>query len=436
MHSSGANRARRRAAIALAGLFSAVLLVVATVTATGDTTASSAAPRPKDSGHLRVTVAGKSLPIPGCTDPSKSGALHITKNRLLKANNAGFAYYGLTVFGGLEHGGNDAAWQQGENSAMAQIKASTYWHANTIRLQIAEENVFVDGNAKDGINTPFLDAVCKEVQQVRRQGQEVVISDQTEWPDWTESNPTERTVNFWRVIDAIYGNKVGISYDLYNEPRLNYPKPTASYHGHLPAINLKWVWNIWRNGGKAAGQTFVGMQQLYNDVRAGGINNIIWIEGPFYDDSLGMASGYLIKGKNIVWSIHHPTLTNASNWKKFFGYLAATYPVVDGEFAQYAGTKPECRSTAYKTIPVYLKYLLSLHIGVIGWSLQPGAMLADPHRYIPTNTWVSRDSSVASQLRTPSRMWPNYSCSNKDIGEGAGQVIMNYFKNNAHLPGV
>jgi hypothetical protein len=418
--------------VALVSLFAASVVAVMAVIGVGDAAPGRAASSPRGIG---VTLVGTYRALPSCTDVSRKGALHIVGKRILKSDNRGFAYYGITVYGGLELGASDAAWEAGSGSAMAQIKASTWWHANTVRIQLAEQNVFIDGNARDGLNTAFLDAVCNEVRQIRRQGQEVVISDQTEWPDWTESNPTQRTVNFWRVFGTIYRNQPGISFDLYNEPRLNYPRLASSYHGHYPKINLGWVWRMWRNGGRAAGQTFIGMQQLFTDVRKIGANNIVWIEGPFYDDSLGEAVHYPIRGKNIVWSIHHPVLDNVTNWKKFFGYLARSYPMVDGEWSQFAGPGTECRRGAEKIVPVFLRYLRAHNIGMIGWSLQPGAMLADPHHYQPTNLWVPRDTTDPTHLRIPSRMFPNYSCSDHDIGEGAGRQLMNYFKAYSHLPG-
>ncbi len=424
---------RPRVLTLLMALCSAAALAVGVFAVVDGAARISAAPSPKPSG-LRVKINKSTYTVPSCPDVSHLGALHVDGKLLLKADNTGFAYYGITVYGGLELGGSVHDWTRGLDSAMAQIKASTWWHANTVRIQLSEQNVFNYANPNDGLDTTFLKDVCQEVQQARRQGQEVVISDQTEWPDWSESGPTARSIDFWKVIGTIFRNQQGLSFDLYNEPRLNYPEPTSDYHGQLPPINTTWVWNAWKNGATVGNQKFLGMQALYNAVRANGDNNVLWIEGPFYDDSLGMASQYQIQGSGFVWSIHHPTLTNATNWTKFFGYLAKQYPMVDGEWGQYASTKPECRAGAQNIVPLYLKYLRSHNIGMIGWSLQPGAMLADPHHYTTTNTWVARDTTDPTHLRIPSRMFANYSCSNKDIGEGAGLQLMNYFKGYSHLP--
>ncbi len=425
-------RLRRSRALALGAVLIACSLGVS-VTATVASQRTSAAPSPASS-VARVRIGNESDRAPSCPDLSHSGVLHIKGKRLLRSDGSGFAYYGITVFGGLEQGDDNAAWEPAQGSAMAQIKASTWWHANTVRLQFAEADVFNYGNPSDGLNTTFLDAACREVRQVRRQHQEVVISDQTEWPDWTEYNPTERTVDFWKVMAAIYRNQQGVSFDLYNEPRLQYPRPPSSYNGHLPKVNPNWIWRIWRIGGNFDGEHFIGMQTLYNQVRADRVRNIIWIEGPYYDDSLGLAPQHPIHGTNIVWSVHHPTLSNKVVWTKFFGYLARRYPMVDGEWGQYASTKPECRPGAPTKTAQFLTYLRSRNIGLIGWSLQPGAMLADPHHYTTTNTWVPRDTTDPRHLRIPSRMWPNYSCTDRDIGEGSGRMMMNYFKRYSHLP--
>ncbi len=427
------SRPRGRRRVALTALCSVAVLAAVAFAAARGAASTSAAPSPRPAG-LKVKLGKSTYTLPSCPDVSHLGALHVSGKLLLKADNTGFAYYGITVYGGLELGGSTQDWTKGLESAMAQIKASTYWHANTVRIQLSEQNVFNYGNPSDGLDTTFLNDVCQEVQQVRRQGQEVVLSDQTEWPDWNERLPTERTVEFWQVIGTIFRNQQGLSFDLYNEPRLYRPEPASYYNGHFPPLNPAWVWSTWLNGGTADDQTFVGMQQLYDDVRATDPDNVIWIEGPYFDDTLGLASQYPIQGSGFVWSVHHPVLTDATAWDQYFGYLAKQYPMVDGEWGQYASTKSECRVGAQNTVPVFLKYLRSHNIGMIGWSLQPGAMLADPQHYTTTNNWVARDSTDPTQLRTPSRMFANYSCSNEDIGEGAGLQLMNYFKGYSHLP--
>ncbi len=426
-HKPGGQKPRRRVFATLCALFATSLVAVLSLTAVGGSATSSAAPTPK-APTVRASLGSSTVTLPGCTDVSHKGALHVSGKLLLNAADKGFAYYGITVYGGLEQGGSNKVWQQGQKAAMAQIEAAPWWHANTVRIQLNEADVFNKGIVNDGVNTAYLKAVCQQVSQIRKQGEEVVISDQTEWPEWSEGLPTARSVSFWQVIGKIYRNQQGVSLDLYNEPRLM--TPPSGFKGNV----ANWRWQMWHNGGKADGQTFVGMQKLYDDVRATDPDNLIWIEGPYYDDTLGMANQYPIKGTGIVWSLHHPVLTNTSDWTKYFGFLAASYPMVDGEWGQYAGNKPECRAGAQKTVPTFLKYLRSKNIGMLGWSLQPGAMLADPHHYQPSNTWQSRDATSASQLRTPSRMYSNYSCSQKDIGEGAGEMLLNYFKAYSHLP--
>ncbi len=445
---------RRRLAL-LGGLVVVIAIVVLVVTSlgssgsptnpnTGPGAANSgkhgnADQQPKADKHggsvTRVALTGKHVASPygSCSDPSHSGALHVRGNKLLDANNKLFIPYGITTYGGIEYGGGNQ-WQTFEPAVVAQIKASReYWHANTVRFQVAEQNLFNNGVPADGVNKAVLDSLCSQVQLIRSQGQEAVISDQTEWPNWEERLPTANSVAFWKVIASVFNNDPGISFDLYNEPRLFYPNPTASYGGNLPAVNKDWIWKTWRDGGYADAQHFVGMQQLVNDVRRSGAENVIWIQGPYFDNTLGLAGQYPVHGTNLVWEVHHPALTGPSDWQQNFGYLTTKYPVVDGEWGQYSSNRPECRPQSYTMVPKYLAFLRSHNVGVLGWSLQPGAMLADPNHSMPTNTSAPGDATDPTALGTPNQLSSNYACvNNSNVGEGAGQALMDEFKQYSH----
>jgi endoglucanase len=423
---------RRRRLTGLAGVAAVVVVVIAAVALLGSSgngtnpaTANTSGP-----GSTAPTSTGPTTPSKylTCKDPSNQGALHVSGNKLLDAAGKEFVPYGVTTTGGIDYIG-DNAWKTYQPQVLAQIKAAhTYWHANTIRLPVGEGNIFNKGVVGDGVNTAVLKVLCQQVQLVRRLGMQAVIVDQTEWPDWSERLATPRSVAFWKVITGIFNNQPGVSYDLFNEPHLF----NASTSATAPSMSQNWIWRMWRNGGKAGGQDYVGMQQLFNDVRRTGATNVTWIEGPYFDNTLQLAGKYPVHGTNMVWSIHHPGLISSADWNLNFGYLTSKYPVVDGEWGQYSASRPECRSTAYTMVPQYLAYLHAHNIGVLGWTLEPGAMLADPDHTLPANFSVPGQTSNPADLATPNQMSSSYACTNADVGQGAGQLLMNEFKEFSH----
>jgi endoglucanase len=430
------DRTRRRRLLALGGF--AVAVVVIVIAAIGLFGSSPGSPvNPPASANVPTAAhdqsgkhhsgsghAATSSPYGSCKDPATTGALHVTGNKLLDSANKVFVPYGVTAFGGMEYGGGDA-WKVYQPQVIAQIDAAhKYWHANTIRLQMSEVNLFNNGVVSDGINKQVLQKLCEQVQLVRKDGMQAVISDQTEWPNWTERLPTARTVAFWKVIASIYRNQPGVSFDLYNEPRIF----TASSVKGAGPESKDWIWHIWLHGGEAAGEHYVGMQALFNDVRNSGAQNVTWVEGPYFDNTLGLAGQYAVHGTNMVWDVHHPGLTDSTAWDGNFGYLTKKYPVVDGEWGQYSSNRPECRPASYTVVPQYLAYLRAHNVGVIGWSLQPGAMLADPTHAMPKNFSVPGQTTNPAELASPNQLTSSYACTNDDVGQGIGQLLMNEFK--------
>ena len=174
------------------------------------------------------------------------------------------------------------------------------------------------------------------------------------------------------------------------------------------------------------------MQRLVDDIRATGADNVMEIEGPFYGDTLDFAGQYPIQGTNLTWAIHHPPLLGARAWTREFGYLTRTRPVEINEWSQYASGRPECRANAYVSAPKLLSYAHAHDIGVSGWSLQPGSLVAESDRVLPTNITNPREPLNPRALATPSRMKRNYACSDHRVGEGVGQLLLDYFKRHSH----
>jgi hypothetical protein len=405
---------------------------------------------------IGAPTTSEQLTVPKCSEPTLSSTatakanLHVSGNQLLNGDNQLFVPEGISIFGGLQDGDYDQDWEPAIGSANAQIEAAPDWHANTVRIQVAEGNVFHDITPGLSYNAPFLATLCQEVQLARSQGEDVIINDQTEFPNWNERNPTESTEKFWQIIAATYKNQPGIIFDLFNEPRLVFNqalsssseselyrdidpataslKDSLAIPDSLPVINNQWIWKIWQKGGYANDTHYIGMQALVDEIRGRGIDNVIEIEGPWFDDNLSLAENYPIKGKNIIWSIHHPALNGVNSWDRNFGYLSDEYPVIIGEWSQFASPTAECYPNAPTMVPKFLQYAHEHNMGVLGWSLQAGSLLADKQRLLPTNVTHSYEPTNPFDLMQPSQIQSNYACNKTEVGQGAGQLLLNYFK--------
>jgi prepilin-type N-terminal cleavage/methylation domain-containing protein len=323
-------------------------------------------------------------------------------NKILGPNSKPYIPLGVTVFGVSR-----TNWQSNITGDIAQINASaSYWHANMVRIQVSP--YYLDSN------TPgYLAAVKQEVTTAENDGLNVIISAQYENTKSLAPTaaPVDSTVQFWKTIAPIYASDSRIWFDLFNEPTANRP------------------YSVWKNGGTGSdGNTYVGMQTLVNDIRAVAPNNIIIAECIDWGQHFIGITGYTLDGSNIIYAVH-PYLHNTSSvatqplsywqnqWSTTFGAFASQYPVLIGEWGEHEGPDLECQTNAPTLVPAFLSYISSLHIGLIGWSLTPGAMIR------------------GTSLTTPNAFDPGvpYECTQANTGvtsQGVGQDMLSYFSSN------
>lgn len=373
---------------------------------------------------------------------SKSELFKVLGNRILLPSGRQYIPEGISIYGGLE----DTDYSENLANIDAQIRAAAlYWHSNTIRLQVAESNLFIHDSPNKAYNQRFLNQIIKQVKLARSLGQVVVINDQTEFTTNTLA-PTYTTVKFWRIMSATFSNQPFVIFDLFNEPRLdgssivsqdptyhlnhlllniNHLGYRYRYKRHNHSKNTLTVWQAWKYGATIDGTKYLGMQTLVNKIRSWGVNNLIWVEGPYWAQKLP-EKPYLISGSNIVYSYHHIDLNQVSHWN-FIARLAEKHAVVDGEWSQYQSPWAECYSRAPVTTPQYLSFLHAHNIGLIAWSLQKGSLIKGTPRIEPSNLNSPVDTHSAKQLQQPSEFSYHYLC-NSYFGQGAGTLIQQFFK--------
>ena len=371
---------------------------------------------------LAAILAGSAAPSAGAASAPASqscgratGPFTVHGTRVLGAGGKAFVSYGTTV-AGLQ-GPN---WESSVNDDLQEIAATADdWCANTVRLQLSQDILVGPTGA---INPSYQNAIQAEVSAAESDHLVVVLNDSTELTDpiWNEElAPTSGTEAFWKVLAGVYGNNPQVIFDLFNEPRT-----------YASGMSQAQEWNLWLDGGSFAGVTYpFGMAQLAGYVRNTlHAKNLFWVEGPRYSVSFaGMVRwGAVLKVSGVVYAVHHPNAPHAtSGWYADFGYLIATHiaPVVDGEWTNYepvptvtTSTVPtSCWTDAPITVPEYLAYLSAMGVGLNVYDLQPGYM-------------VQADGNLGDPTTINAKTWSCQSASEPVPGQGAGSLVMNWFK--------
>jgi hypothetical protein len=349
-----------------------------------------------DSPNVTPIAPNTVLPADSQNCAHPHGTFTISGNHIY--DNAGqvFMPYGITVFGLTEQD-----WQPNLSTDEAQINdMASNWCVNTVRIQVSPTDLLSDPTPGYTYNTTFMAAINDEVQTAFKDNLNVVLTAQTENYN-AIPNPTAQTLAYWSVVSKYYKGVHDMFFDLYNEPRLKVDNADGS-------ANVATTWNLWKNGGTYDGTNYVGMQTLVSDLRQAGIQRIFWVEGPYTASTLNLASQYSITGGNIVYDIHHPGGSATTvQWDSDFGNLAATQPVVVGEWTQWAGGF--CWSNAATAIPSFFSYISSKQIGLVAWTLEPDVLIQNTNLNLPTN--INTDFTCGSGQ-----------------DEGAGRLLANYFR--------
>jgi hypothetical protein len=255
------------------------------------------------------------------------------------------------------------------------------------------------------VNTTFLAHLEDEVSTALNDGLDVEINDQTEGGGSNPvalGMPTTQTEAFWKVMSGLYGHNPDVIFDLFNEPRqANFSTEAGT-------------WKFWKNGGRYHGYHFIGMQPLARYVRSLGARNLFVIEGIHTGGTLDEVISHQIVGAGpLEYGINHPgevTAThNSTDWYLRFGYAAKKVPMTDTEWTNYSSRR-SCWKDAPKSVPAFLKYLAKKGMGLTAWTLVPGVL------------------AKSADLADPTVIKSNWACKNTGLNEGAGALIMNWFR--------
>jgi Cellulase (glycosyl hydrolase family 5) len=378
-----------------------------------------------------TTVATASTACGRIISPATS-KLRIVGSQMQDSDGHVVVPYGVSLVSGPE----TKYWAAAEKAASAQIVAADrFWHVNAIRIQVGEALLLDKPTRGHSYNVPFASSVNRLVCQILSQGDIAIINDTTLFTTRSRG-PTQRTVRFWQFMSRRYAG-LPVIFDVFDEPRLGRNPRTDHFYP------MSRVWRLWHNGGGIAGKRYLGMQALVDAIRAQHVDNVIWAEEPWFLEPEKLPTkelaGHRLEADNIVYAFHKVTLDDGSrSFRALQAAAAAGVPLVDSEWSQFAATnRPwECQDDAYAGVGRYFAFLRLARIGLMGWSLQPGALVkgtAGDDTVHDGNDW--RFTSNPYALATPNTMQPDYGCNTASLGQGAGALLQDFFAHySEHAP--
>jgi hypothetical protein len=326
--------------------------------------------------------------------------LHTEGTRTLDANGRPVLLYGVNI-ASLE-------WRtDGDHVQESVRRAISDWKATLIRLPLAQDRWFgkmpdqTDGGAAYRAIVDNLVETCAVAR--------VYIDLDLHWSDcgkWANEGgklgqhnlADKNSLTFWHDLATRYKNHPNVIFGLYNEPH------------DVP-------WEVWLKGGTATDiparwnpdQTkttyaAVGMQKLYDTVRAAGAENIVTVSGLDWGyDLSGVLQGYAIEGTNYLYETH--PYPNKPDWDGSFGEVSGKYPVYVGEWG--FGGRAFGKTNGLDYARSLMAYTEQHRLHWTAWDLHTaaGPTLIKNWNYQPTvfGQFVKAQLAAAARARGPAK---------------------------------
>jgi endoglucanase len=357
--------------VLLAGLIAYLLISSHASTPYASTNASSGA---VSNGAKKIADRGSSdgykvefgnLP----TTPVTDGEYTVSGNSILNSNGQAIMIHGVNR-DTTEWGCGTAIGGSGPIPASDFTTMHNDWNANIVRVAMSQD-IWLWGIGGCSASQ-YQAAIAAIVTEARAAGLIVILD--LHWSDADHADPgnagaqqcmaDQNSNTFWQDVANTYKTNPNVWFELYNEPRLS-------------------NWSAWKNGDTTSatcGFPIIGMQTLYNTVRATGASNIVLAGG--IDSASHLDGVPLLDGKNIVYAIHpYANSINGGNsnswsnkdWTNRFGYLVQQNkaPVIATEFGDpQTDSDGTCGGSSY--MQGILNYFYYYKIGFTAWGWYNG----------------------------------------------------------------
>ncbi len=256
----------------------------------------------------------------GCATASPSpvapGGYYVNGNTVCTADGRPHLFHGVDR--------PSLEWSSvGQGLSAADFEQMASWNANVVRIALNQDFWIAASPLYDPGYAPLVDSA---VTWAEGAGMDVILD--LHWSDagvlgsclasCQQKMADANSITFWSEVATRYQNDGRVLFELYNEPH-----------------NVSW--SVWQSGGDTGdGWQAVGMQQLYDTVRATGAQNLVVIGGLDWAYDLSGVPAHRIQGNNILYA-SHPYLNGAGEmiprfWDAYWGFLTATDPVLVTEF--------------------------------------------------------------------------------------------------------
>jgi endoglucanase len=306
------------------------------------------------------TASGGSSAIPfelvGCaTSPTQSvapGGYYVNGNTICTADGRAHYFHGVAR--------PSLEWSSvGTNLSLADFQLMATWKANVVRIALNQDFWLAESPLCD----PYYRALVDDAVAWAEIASMDVILD-LHWSDagvlgscvstptsgCQQMMPDANSLTFWSEVAARYRSDGRVLFELYNEPH-----------------DVSWA--TWKSGGMTnSGFQAIGMQQLYDTVRATGAQNLVLVGGLNWGFDLSGVPENRIDGYNILY-VTHPYNSpgrRPSNWDKAWGFLTQTDPVIVTEF----GTADASCVTDYSA--TLIEYADAHGASWTAWAWYPG----------------------------------------------------------------
>lgn len=252
------------------------------------------------------------------------------------------------------------------------------WGANALRLPVGAYEYQQSG---------YMTALDTVVQSANQNGLYVILANFEDGQAMGGNNVLDQQgLQFWQFIAQHYASNPMVMFDLINEPH------NSSYAE-------------WLNGGTGV----VGMQQVVTAIRAAGGKQIIVAEA--IDVGTSFFSGFtsFINDPTIMYSVHiyfkDATERSTSGWDSEFGTLAASHPVLVGEWALLPNARylSFCQRldaiTGTQLVRNFLTYMEQHQVNWTAWAFNQSHLISDTTSFTPTTLnvpWCCGQGPVCS----------------------------------------
>ena len=247
--------------------------------------------------------------------PVAPNGYYVEGNAIYDGNNQ------IHIFRGVDR--PSLEWNpEGEGISEADFQLIAGWNANVVRIAL-NQGYWLEGSVV--YDPGYKQRIDQVIAWSEAAGMDVILdlhwSDRgnlNQWPG-QQRMADQNSQTFWEQVADRYKDDGRVFFELYNEPH------------DVP-------WDVWLSGGPSGdGFTVVGMQQLYDTVRATGADNLVLVGGLRYAYELSGVPDHRVEGYNIVYTSHPYDFGDKQPnvWEDDWGFLAETDPIFVTEFGSF-----------------------------------------------------------------------------------------------------